>query len=64
MSPTRSGYKKLGLEPVDPLQDRSHRAQQQLIGDENKDDGEGDPFKLVLEEALARQRKKMMDKFA
>jgi hypothetical protein len=26
MSPTRSGYKKLGLEPVEPLQDRSCRA--------------------------------------
>jgi hypothetical protein len=41
MSPTRSGYKKLGLEPVEPLQDR-----------EKKYDGAGDPFKMFLEESL------------
>jgi hypothetical protein len=64
MSPTRFGYKKLGLEPVEPLQDRSHRAQPQLIMNEKKDDGAGDPFKLLLEETLARKRKKMMDNFA
>jgi hypothetical protein len=64
MSPTRSGYKKLGLEPVEPLQDRSCRARQQPMGDEKKDDGAGDPFKMFLEESLARQRNKMMDNFA
>jgi hypothetical protein len=64
MSLTRSGYKKLGLKPIEPLQDRSRRARQQPMGDENKDDGVGDPFKMLLEEALARQRNKMMDNFA
>jgi hypothetical protein len=64
MSPTRSGYKKLGLKPIDPLQDRSRLARQQPMGDENKDDGAGDPFKMLLEESLMRQRNKMMDKFA
>jgi hypothetical protein len=64
MSPTRSGYKKLGLEPVEPLQDRSCRARQKPMGDENKYDGAGDPFKMFLEESLARQRNKMMDNFA
>jgi len=34
------------------------------MGDENKDDGAGDPFKMLLEESLARQRNKMMEKFA
>jgi hypothetical protein len=53
MSPTRSRYKKLGLEPIDPLQDQSHQAQQQPMGDENKDDGVGDPIKMLLEESLA-----------
>jgi hypothetical protein len=64
MSPTRSGYKKLGLEPIEPLQDRSRRARQQPMGDEKKDDGAGDPIKMLLEEALARQRNEMMDNFA
>jgi hypothetical protein len=53
MSPTRSGYKKLGLKPVEPLQDRSRRARQKPMGDEKKDDGVGYPFKMLLEEALA-----------
>jgi hypothetical protein len=64
MSLTRSGYKKLGLEPIDPLLDRSHQARQQPMGDEKKDDGAGDPIKMFLEEALTRQRNEMMDNFA
>ena len=64
MSPTRSRYKKLGLEPVDPLQYRLHQAQQKPMGNEKKDDGVGDPFKMLLEEALARKRNEMMDNFA
>ena len=34
------------------------------MGDENKDDGAGDPFKKNLEEALAWKRNEMMDNFA
>ncbi|MCZ2221962.1 hypothetical protein NUW87_11435, partial [Corynebacterium pilbarense] len=52
MSSTRSGYKKLGLEPVEPLQDRPHRARLELTGDEKKDDGARDPFKFFLEESF------------
>jgi hypothetical protein len=52
MSPTRSGYKKLELEPVDTLQDRSCQAQKKPMRDEKKYDGAGDPFKMLLEEAL------------
>jgi hypothetical protein len=33
------------------------------MGDEKKDDGAGDPIKMLLKEALARQRNKMMDNF-
>jgi hypothetical protein len=33
------------------------------MGDKKKDDGVGDPFKLLLEESLVRQRNEMMDKF-
>ena len=53
MSPTRSGYKKLGLEPINPLHDRLSQAQQQPMGVEKNDDGAGDPIKMLLEEALA-----------
>jgi hypothetical protein len=64
MSPTRSGCKKLGLEPIEPLQDRLRRARKQPMGEEKKYDGVGDPLKMLLEEALARQRNEMMDNFA
>jgi hypothetical protein len=63
MSPTIFGYKKLGLEPINPLQYQSCRAQQQPMGDKNKDDGVGDPIKMLLEGALTRQRNEMMDNF-
>jgi hypothetical protein len=64
MSPTRSGYNKFGIEPIEPLQDRSRRARQKTMGEENKDDGVGDPFKMLLEEDLARERNEMMDNFS
>jgi hypothetical protein len=35
------------------LQDQSQRARKQPMGDENKDDGARDPFKMLLEETLA-----------
>ena len=31
------------------------------MGDEKKDDGARDPIKMLLEEALARQRNEIMD---
>jgi hypothetical protein len=34
------------------------------MGDETKYDGAGDSFKMLLEEALVRQRNEMMDNFA
>jgi hypothetical protein len=34
------------------------------MGDGKKDDGERDPFKILLKESLARQTSEMMDKFA
>jgi hypothetical protein len=63
MSPTRYRYKKLGLKPIEPLEDRPRRAQQQPIGDKNKYDGAGDPIKMFLKEAITRQRNKMMENF-
>jgi hypothetical protein len=64
MSPTRSRYKKLGLEPIKTLPYRPCQARQQPMGDENKDYGVGDPIKMLLKkEALAQKRNKMMDNF-
>ena len=34
------------------------------MADEEKDEGVGDPIKILLEEALERQRNTMMDNFA
>jgi hypothetical protein len=34
------------------------------MGEKNKDDGAGDPFKILLEESLAQQRNEMMENFA
>jgi hypothetical protein len=33
------------------------------MGDEKKDDGAGDPFKMLLEEALVQQRNEIMENF-
>ena len=64
MSTTRSRYKKLRLEPVNPLQDQLCQARKKPMGDEKKDDGVGNPFKMLLKESLMRQRNEMMDNFA
>ena len=64
MSPTRSGYKELGLDLVEPLQDQPHKPRRPPMGDEKKDEGTGDLIKILLEEALEKQRNAMMDKFS
>jgi hypothetical protein len=64
MSPTRLGYKELGLELVS-LEDKiSHTPKQPLMEGEKKEDGIGYPFKMLLKEALTQQRNNMMDSFA
>ena len=63
MSPTRSGYKELGLDLVEPLQDQPLKPQRTPMGDEKKEEGARDPIKLLLEEALEKQRNVMMDNF-
>jgi hypothetical protein len=52
MSLMRSEYKELGLDLVS-LEDKSSRTPKRpiMVG-ENKYDGTGDPFKLLIEEAL------------
>ena len=57
----RSEYKELGLELVS-LKERSSRTPKRPpMAGEKKDDGTGDPFKLLIEEALTQQRNEMMD---
>jgi hypothetical protein len=63
MSPTRSEYKELGLELVSLEEKISRTPKRPLMAGENKDDGTGDPFKLLIEEALTQQRNEMMDSF-
>ena len=60
----KSRYKELGLELVEPLQDQPRKSQQPPMADEKKDEGAGDPIKILLEEALKRQRNAMMDNFS
>ena len=64
MSPTRAGYKELGLDLVEPLQDQPRKSRRPPMGDEKKDEGIEDPIKMLLEEALEIQRNMMMDNFA
>jgi hypothetical protein len=63
MSPTRLGYKELGIELVS-LEDKISRTPKRpLMKRENKDDEIGYPFKMLLEESLMQQRNDMMDSF-
>jgi hypothetical protein len=64
MSPTRSGYKELGIPLTEPLKDGPRRAQRLHMAEETRDDRVGDPIKLLLGESLTRQRNKMMDNFS
>jgi hypothetical protein len=52
MSPTRSEYRKLGLELVSLEDNRSHTPKKPSMVEENKNDGADDPITLLLEQAL------------
>jgi len=52
MPPMRSGYKQLGLELVEPLQDQPRKSRRPPMADEKKDEGPRYPIKILLEEAL------------
>ena len=53
MSPTTSGYKELDLKITEPLKDDPRQTQKTHMEEEKKDEGAGNPIKLVLKEALA-----------
>ena len=50
ISPMRSGYKELGLNLVEPLQDQPHKPRRTPMGDEKKYEVAGDPIKILLGE--------------
>ena len=64
MSPTRARYKELGLDLVEPLQDQPRKSRWSPMGDKKKYKGTEDPIKMLLKEALEKQRNAMMDNFA
>ena len=64
MPPVRSRYKELRLKLVEPLQDQPRKSRWPPMEEEKKDEGVGDPFKMLLKEALERKRNAMMDKFS
>ena len=49
---TRSRYKDLGLDLVEPLQDQTRKTRRPHMAEEKKYEGAGDPFKMLLEESL------------
>ena len=63
MSPMRAKYKELGLNLVEPLQDQPHKSRRPPMGDEKNDEGIEDLIKMLIEEALEKQRNVMMDNF-
>jgi hypothetical protein len=63
-SPTRSGYRELGLELVSLEDKLSLQPKRPPMAEEKRDDKEGDPFKTFLKESLMRQRNEMMENFA
>ena len=64
MSPTRSGYTELSLNLFQPLQDHPRKPRRIPMEEENKDEGLGYPIKILLKDALEKQRNAMMDKFS
>ena len=64
MSPTRSKYKEFGLDPIAPIQDQPHKPWWTPMAEGKKYEGAEDPIKILLEEALEKQRNTMMDNFA
>ena len=59
-----SGYKELGLDLVKPFQYQPRKTRQPPMKEEKKYQGVGYPIKILLEEALEKQRNVMMDNFA
>jgi hypothetical protein len=64
MSPTRSKYRRLGLEHVSFEDNHSCTPKKPSMVEEKKNDKADDPINLLLEKTLMRQRDEMMENFA
>ena len=64
MSSTRSEYSKLGLELVSLKENISRTPKKTSMVVENKNNGVEDSIKLLLEQALTRQRDEIMENFS
>jgi hypothetical protein len=64
MSPTRSEYRKLGLEIVSLEDNRSRMPKKPSMAEENKNDKADDSINMLLEQALTRQSDEMMENFS
>jgi hypothetical protein len=63
MSPTRSEYRKLGLNLVSLEENFSHMPKKLSMVEENKNNREDNSINLLLEQALSRERDEMMENY-
>jgi hypothetical protein len=54
MSPTRSKYRKLGIELVSLEENHSRTPKKPYVAEEKKNDGADDPINLLLEQDLTQ----------
>ena len=54
MFPMRLGYKEFELDLVAPFQDQPRQPRRPPMSKGKKDEGVGDPIKILLEEALEK----------
>jgi hypothetical protein len=64
MSPTRSEYKKLGLDLVSLEENHSRTPKKPSMAEEKKKNRACDSINLLLEQSLRQQRDEMMDNFS
>jgi hypothetical protein len=64
MSPMRSEYRKLSIDLVSLEENHSRMPKKPSTTEENKNNGAYDPINLLLQQALTRQRDKMMENFS
>jgi hypothetical protein len=64
MSPTRSEYKKLGIELISLEENHSRTPKKPSMAEESKNDIASNFINLLLEKVLTRQRDEMMENFS
>jgi hypothetical protein len=61
---TRSWYREMGLELASLEENLSRQPKRPPMVEEKRNEGEEDPIKLFLMEALAQQRNEMLENFS